>query len=125
MDKFLQDKGVPLLVRKALKAVGSGGKFEFAITDGKFCETEIGMVSNKKYNPIPLNGEPVQDKGPDGSQVSKTSSMEAEKYTITESNVKDPEDQVIIVFTMAGAMLKRTFTNVKTSASFTACLVKI
>lgn len=125
MEQFLKDKGVPMLLAKALKFLGSGGKFEFAITDGAFVETEIGMMSSKTYEPIPLDGTEVKDKAPDTSDVTKTCVMEADKFTITEVSAKDAEDKVICVFTLDGDSLKRTFTNSKTGTTFSAILVKM
>lgn len=122
LSKFLTERGVPLPVRKVLELLSTRGEFIFEVKDGKFCETEVGMIKNTVKTPIPLDGTVVDGTSPAGESTKISCTFEGGVLTITE-NITD-DDAVIQELTMDGDKIRRKFVNKKSGTSFIGILTK-
>uniref|UniRef100_A0A7S3JWI8 Uncharacterized protein n=1 Tax=Aureoumbra lagunensis TaxID=44058 RepID=A0A7S3JWI8_9STRA len=122
-EPFLRDRGVPFPIRKMIRLMSNGGKFEFAIKNGAYVETEIGRFSNKVNKPIPLDGKTgINDKSPAGEEIIKYAKIEGENLILTNVMKKDQDDAVDAEVWAEGNGLRKRMTNRKFGTSFTVFL---
>lgn len=92
-------------IRKVLELLSSRGEFIFEIKDGKFIETEVGIIKNTVKAALPLDGTPIETKSPANEDVSVTCTYENGMLKIVETIKADPADGVNQELSFDGAII--------------------